>query len=170
MAIPSDAICEVDEWTVPVTPGADRWLAERTDDPRVNQIRADREPPEIFWEVTIIVSTFRARWFSDAIEADQSGDTETALDIAFDHFDRLLVSGDYPTVDYLLQKTPKGVSLTFLMGLLSITLPAYDKLRSRDALLREAEQLARDNGRDIERLLGGLRQWSRNGPSLPEQQ
>jgi hypothetical protein len=68
-------------------------------------------------------------WFQQALAADRRGRDQVAIDIIYDNIDKLLSRGKFDEVDNLLRQTSTdGPSLTFLVGLLSITLPASPQL------------------------------------------
>lgn len=101
------------------------------------------------------------KWFADAVEADRLKRKAAAVDILFEHTDGLLREGRFREVDHLLRLTPtEGPSLTFLIGLLSITLPASQHLPARQPLFDRVWQVCVARGRNADKLLGGLRQWS----------
>jgi hypothetical protein len=108
-----------------------------------------------------------AVWLDKAIEEDKAGRQSSAVDIIFDRVDRLLNSGNFAEVDSILAVIPiEGLTLTFLMALLSITLPASSHLSSRAKFFGKVWQRCIDQGRDAQKLLGGLREWSGNGSGL----
>ena len=99
-------------------------------------------------------------WLNQAIECDRGGRIDAAIDVLFDNFDNLLSAGDFATTDAVIaQVAIANVSLTFLMGVLSITLPASDKLANRKPLFNAAWEMAIETERPAEALLGGLRSW-----------
>jgi len=107
-------------------------------------------------------------WLVDALDADGRGESSAALDIIFRKMDQLLRDGNFPEVDRVVRCAPiEGTSLTVLLGLLSITLPASQHLPSRDSFFDQIWKACVARGRNAEKLLGGLRVWSRMDESSP---
>jgi hypothetical protein len=101
-------------------------------------------------------------WLADALDADGHGESSVALDIIFREADQLLRDGNFPEVDRILRQAPvDGASLSVLTGLLSITLAASQHLPARCSFFEEVWRACVAKGRNPEKLLGGLRVWSR---------
>jgi hypothetical protein len=101
------------------------------------------------------------KWLQDAMELDSQEKTMPAMDILFDNIDGLLTAGRFDEVDQIFLRVPlEGPSLTFLMGILTTTMPAGDRLPSRARFFDRLYRLCKAMGRDAEDLLGGLRRWS----------
>jgi hypothetical protein len=101
------------------------------------------------------------KWLQNAMALDASDSTIPAMDIVFDNVDDLLSAGKFEEVNVIIEQVPlEGPSLSFLMGVLTITLPAADRLPSRARFFARLYRLCKAMGRDAEDLLGGLRRWS----------
>lgn len=101
-------------------------------------------------------------WLKTAIDLDARDETMPAMDLLFDHVDRLLVASDLNEVNRIITLVPlEGPSLSFLMGVLTITLPAADRLPDRSKFFSRLHRLCKAMGRDPVKLLDGLR--SRSG-------
>ena len=118
-------------------------------------------------DITTSISAVPA-WMADALDTDSRGESSLALDMIFRQVDQLLRDGKFPEVDRVLQAAPiEGTSLTVLLGLLSITLPASQYLPSRDSFFEQVWRACVNRGRNADKLLGGLRAWSRIDGSSP---
>ena len=167
------------------------WSAERTNDPRIQQISledAGSDPRErlrgkrseiswrILWDIVKHGSVSKTLaesqefrdffespfpdWFNRALEQDTAGDMSSSVDIIYDKTDHLLSEKEFGSVDRILRNAPiNTASLTFLMGLLSITLPASAYLPSRESFFNRVWEECVARGRDAEKLLSGLRRW-----------
>lgn len=102
-------------------------------------------------------------WLDEAMSLDRAGRVRPAVRVLLDHVDRMLRAGEFEAVDAVFSRVPADASLTFLMGCLTITLPApTDRLPSRDAFYDRAWDACVAAGRDADNLLGGLRRWTRS--------
>lgn len=147
----------------------DHWFIERTDDPQIVQQICLREPPpssqdfkgyRIVKERVLRLLTEHPSWFHEAVRADTAGNLSQAIDIVFDHVDKLLASGAFESIDSILKKSPtEKVSIGFMMALLSITLPASNHLPSREAFFVRVWDACVAQGKDARKLIGGLKRW-----------
>jgi hypothetical protein len=100
-------------------------------------------------------------WLPFALRIDKEG-RRHAITILFNRVDLLLSAERFEEVNALFERIPtEGTSIRFLMGVLSITLPASHRLSNRAAFFDRVWQACLAKGRDAENLLGGLREWSR---------
>jgi len=103
-------------------------------------------------------STATAESFLDcARRLDQHGQTDAALDIIFDQIDEMLLAGEFEPVDQLLMEImPSDYSVELLLGLLTVTLPAKNRLCNRVAFFERVRQSLQEHGETDEGLLVGL--------------
>lgn len=94
-------------------------------------------------------------WMSLAIQAEQDGKPKKALRIVWDEVDRLLVAGEWATLQQLLQ-SPHFYSTRLILALLSSTLPADSRLPNRRTFRAEAEEVISRRGELEPGLLDGL--------------
>jgi len=97
-------------------------------------------------------------WFAEALEACALGNQDKALDIVYDIVDNMLLSARFDDADQALREIDvPNTPIVILVGLLTITLLANDRLPSRSAFFEavRAECIAR--GRTgTDQLLKGL--------------
>jgi hypothetical protein len=139
------------------------WRAERTDDPRVSDIQPT-QPEDNGWVASPANNRRKPTkppWLSHALRIDREG-RRAALTVLFNRVDLLLSAKNFEKVNELFEVVPtEGPSVRFLMGVLSITLPASHRLSNRADFFDRVWQSLIDKGRNAENLLGGLREWSR---------
>jgi hypothetical protein len=88
---------------------------------------------------------------------DRRGHTDSALDLLFDQIDEMLLASDFSRVDRLLLETaPESLSVDLLIGLLTATLPAKDRLPNRKYFLERVERSLQERGELESGLLVGL--------------
>jgi hypothetical protein len=96
-------------------------------------------------------------FLGNARRLDKCGQTDTALDIIFDQIDEMLLAGEFDRLNQLLIDTDtKQYSVDLLLGILTATLPAKDRLPSRTDFFPRVEQTLRSRGELKEGLLIGL--------------
>jgi hypothetical protein len=107
-------------------------------------------------------------WLIEAQRLDREGQTDAAMDLVFDRIDEMLTANQFRDVNSILDAVTTGDwSLTMLMGFLSITLSAADRLPSRPAFFDRVWKTCTSMGKNPEKLLGGLRERrDLNGTSL----
>lgn len=92
-----------------------------------------------------------------ATELDARGHTDAALDLIYDSVDKLMRDGQFPTLDSILSGVPVAeLTVDILLGLLTATLPARNRLHSRNPLFRQIEQTLKNRGQLEPGLLTGL--------------
>jgi hypothetical protein len=121
------------------------------------------------WEVDEVpVAAELPAWFQEALAADAAGRHAAAIDRLYANIDGLLRNREFPAVDGVLRAvSPDEPSTTFLVALLSITLPASPHLNWRRQLFNSMWRRLERSGRNAEKLLGGLKQWSRMDGTSP---
>jgi hypothetical protein len=88
---------------------------------------------------------------------DASGQTDFALDIIFDQIDEMLLAGQFDRANQLLIDTAiDEYSVELLLGILTATLPAKDRLPERAEFFRRVEETLRSRGELKDGLLVGL--------------
>ncbi len=104
-------------------------------------------------DVRRITRTF----LDNANRLDQRGQTDAALDIIFDQIDEMLLAGKFNRVDQLLaETTPSDFSVELLLGILTVTLPAKNRLPNRIGFVGQVRQTLGDRGVVDDGLLVGL--------------
>ena len=99
----------------------------------------------------------KGSFLESARRLESLGHIDKALDMVYGHFDSLLRAGDYQRVDSLLASVdPKAFGTDLLLGFLTITLPAKERLASRGRLFGSIEQELRARGDWEDNLLAGL--------------
>ena len=100
----------------------------------------------------------RWKWFADAIRDDRDGKPVQALGHMFREVDKLFTSGKFAEVDeWLSSLSPAKLSVNLIVGVLSITKPASDRLSRRQTFLDDAWAVVEGRGRSAAKLLGGLK-------------
>ncbi len=85
------------------------------------------------------------------------GHVDRALDIIYGHFDSLLSAHDYLRADAILASIePKDFGTDLLLGFLTVTLPAKQRLKLRQELFRKVEAELRTRADWQNNLLAGL--------------
>lgn len=88
---------------------------------------------------------------------DGRSQTDTALDIIFDQVDEMLLAGEFDRVNQLLiDTTTDEFSVELLLGILTATLPAKDRLPNRCEFFGRVVQTLQSRGEFKDRLLVGL--------------
>ena len=88
---------------------------------------------------------------------DVLGHTDTGLDLLYDAVDDLLRRGDIDRLDVLLlDAVAAELTLNILVGLLTATLPARSRLRSRSGFFQSVDETLRLRGEWEVGLLVGL--------------
>lgn len=85
------------------------------------------------------------------------GSIQAALDIIYDYVDELLCNGEFSKLDEELSAVDtKDISVDILIGILTATLPAKNKLLSREHLFKSVKQVLIVRGEYEDDLLLGL--------------
>ena len=100
----------------------------------------------------------RRRSFLDrARRLDERGQTDSALDLIFDQIDELLLARHFDNVNQLLKDAvANDYSAEMLLGVLTATLPAKDRLPNRRDFFQRASQVLESRGEHQDSLLVGL--------------
>lgn len=100
-------------------------------------------------------------WFREALELFVSGSEAKALDMVYDVMDNMLLSARFGDADQALREIDvPNTPMVILVGLLTITLPAWDTLPSRPAFFDSVRAECGARGRtDTDQLLKGLDKW-----------
>jgi hypothetical protein len=102
------------------------------------------------------------KWLSFALRLDSKGQRDRSLDMLANRVDLLLSAKKFSEVDEMFDWVPTDTpSITFLMALLSLTLPATEQLPKRAMFYDRVWQACVARNRNANDLLGGLREWSR---------
>lgn len=92
-----------------------------------------------------------------ANELDRRGRTDAALDLLYDSVDATIRQGRFAELDALLVGLcPADHSVDLLLGILTATLPARERLKSRKGFYRDVECTLTARGELDEGLLAGL--------------
>ena len=81
---------------------------------------------------------------------------DATLDALYDTIDDLMLDGRFSAVDSILADHVTHWSITILLGLLTVTLPAKSPLPSREAVYDRAKQIVKMSGRCDSTILVGL--------------
>ena len=93
----------------------------------------------------------------DALSIEASGDLEGALDALFASIDAMFKTGQFDEVDQFIKDVvPRKFSVEFLIGLLTATLIADDKLQHRLRFYQTVRQYFETAGEPAGTLLFGL--------------
>jgi len=126
------------------------------------------EEPDHDWNIELADAwmVFRSRerrqircqsFLDNARRLDQISQPDSALDIIFDQIDEMLLAGQFDRIDELLIETATDdYSVEVLLGILPATLPAKDRLPSRDAFFERVTQTLQTRGELKDGLLVGL--------------
>lgn len=102
----------------------------------------------------------RTDWFTEALEICASGKCDKALDIIYNIVDNMLLSARFEEVDEFIQSVNVVETPTVIMvGILTITLCAWDALPSRATFFKAVEDELVRRGEDDPRMLKGLEKW-----------
>lgn len=109
------------------------------------------------WKSSRIRKACRTSFLENADRLDKRGQTDAALDIIFDQMDEMLLAGEFDQVDRILAEViPGSFSVELLLGLLTVTLPAKNRLRNRAPFFERVRQSLYERGETDEGLLVGL--------------
>jgi hypothetical protein len=100
-----------------------------------------------------------AAFFHEVAELDRGGHYDRALDLLFTRFDASYRSGDFSFVDAVLRVTKVAdLSHDTLIGFLTATLPAKNRLDQRSAIYKRVLDLLSQSHtpREVQRILKGL--------------
>jgi hypothetical protein len=95
-----------------------------------------------------------------AQKLEEAGKVSTAIDIIYREIDTRLRSGKILECNKVLRALkPESLSVHVIIGLLSITLAASKKLKSRPSFFAAARREIQRRGMDPKSLIDGLRGW-----------
>jgi hypothetical protein len=131
---------------------------------RARKSKASKSAMVQFWPKVrnkgMLRKTARPRLESPIIRArrlDEKGRTDAALDLIYDWVDEMLRNEKMVELDSALTKlSVADLSTDLLLGVLTATLPARNRLPSRSRLFAEIEKAIRNRGEYEEGLLTGL--------------
>jgi hypothetical protein len=93
----------------------------------------------------------------NANRLDRAGHRGAAMDLLYDRIDEMLRSGQFDSLDVVLQRAPvQDLSADVLLALLTATLPARSRLNARPDFFRIAETTLKTRGEYETGLLTGL--------------
>ena len=103
--------------------------------------------------------TRHARSFvDDAQRLASQGKIDAALDLIYDRADEMLLAGEFDELDAIIETLDvEQLSVDVLLGVLTITLPAKDKLTTRKEFFESVQRSLTDRGEYKEGLLTGLK-------------
>jgi hypothetical protein len=102
-------------------------------------------------------STQVAAFLERAVALEQSGVTDSSLDLIYDSVDELLRRGQFAMIDSVLCELDVARhSADILLALLTATAPARSHLASRKAFFRRVKQVVESRGEYERGLLRGL--------------
>jgi hypothetical protein len=94
----------------------------------------------------------------DAQRLASQGKIDAALDLIYDRADEMLLAGELEALDALIEGLDvEQLSVDVLLGVLTITLPAKDKLTTRKEFFESVQRSLTDRGEYKEGLLTGLK-------------
>lgn len=94
---------------------------------------------------------------AEANRKDRLGETDSGLDLIYDSIDYFMRIGRFSEIDQAISGLDVGtLSTDFLLGILTATLPAKDRLSSRSQFLRSAESALKSRDEYDDGLLSGL--------------
>ena len=95
-------------------------------------------------------------WLAKAIQYDVSGFHEKALDLAYDTIDDHLLSEHFESVDQILSINPDWLSTRLIVGFLTATRSAADKLNKREKFKHAGKETVSNRGELESGLFAGL--------------
>lgn len=112
---------------------------------------------EILSSYTSKDSILGTSWVSAAYELDKSGKVDEALDVIYDNIDSMLSGGDFIEINRLLGMISiTDLSVDLVLGILTSTLPARDRLENRQHFFQIAKECLLSQGLYGEEILVGL--------------
>jgi hypothetical protein len=143
------AICEEDETMIELTKNVIVFYCDRI----LGQLA---ENPDWNWPVPTKLN-LEYGFLERAERLERSGNIDAALDIIYDQINWRLKEQKFYETDQLLQNVNVAeYSVDLLLGLLTATLPARSKLRSRAQFFSEVEAVLKERGQWEDNLLVGL--------------
>lgn len=114
--------------------------------------------PQFLTNVIGMAQAADDEWFRAAMRLNDSGESARALDAVFDKVDDWLCAGQFCECDAFLGRLEvESTPSRLLLAILTVTLPASEKLSNREAVFSRAWKTMADRGKDVRRLLGRLR-------------
>lgn len=96
-------------------------------------------------------------WLKESIDLEKQGDVEQALDVLFNHFDNMLLDGNFAECsDLLAELAVEEFSTNLLLTILTATLPAHYKLPGRMSCYLKVGEVITSRKEDSLSLLAGL--------------
>lgn len=121
--------------------------------------RIGRLPQDVESQLRIAISKGKPSesFIRHARRLDERGQTDIALDLIFDQIDEMLLAGQFECVNELLADIPTDkYSLELLLGILTATLPAKNRMPVRAAFFERVSRTLENRGERNEGLLVGL--------------
>lgn len=98
-----------------------------------------------------------ASWLLKASELDKAGNCDEALDVIYDNVDNLLTEGNFSEINKILGMVDiTGLSDDVILGILTSTLPARDRLENREYFFQIAKKYMLSQGKFGEEIFAGL--------------
>ena len=96
-------------------------------------------------------------WLLEAVRLEETGQSDAALDIVYDHIDDLLIAGNYSEVDQIFKDiTASNYSSSILIGILCITFYANEHLPSRAQYIIKLGRILKERGIDNRMLIANI--------------
>ena len=126
------------------------------DNQGIHRLRMTFDKPEYVHNLTM-PSPVSLQWLKEAIQLDEAGDYESAIDIIYDYIDDLLLEGEFIKVNTILKQVDTNIlSEDLLVAFLSITLAAKQHLTARSNLFTRVEKTLKERNQYVKELLAGL--------------
>ncbi|HQZ66689.1 MAG TPA: hypothetical protein PLY87_16470 [Planctomycetaceae bacterium] len=107
--------------------------------------------------VTLNVGRHARSFVDDAQRLASQGKVDAALDLIYDRADEMLLAGEFVALDSIIEGLDvEQLSVDVLLAVLTITLPAKDKLTTRNEFFECVKRTLKDRGEYMEGLLTGL--------------
>lgn len=113
--------------------------------------------PEPAQQATSVASKRANSFVNRAQRLESHGQIDAALDMIYDSVDELMRNGEFARLDSILESILiTELSVDILLGVLTATLPARNRVPSRSKLFGEIDLLLKERGEFEEGLLTGL--------------
>lgn len=110
----------------------------------------------LFWLPPLSINYESFIWQAQRLE--EQGQTDAGLDVIYNTVDDFLCREQFDALDSILASIrAHDLSTDILLGILTATLPADNRLASRQEMYRSAKNVLKERGEDEETLLSGLR-------------